>query len=115
LKKKGLPDLNEPIDNPVIEKRVKKDIPEPGKEGLKILKRSGTYMTMVVKCPECRKCVKVCPNHALTIDEEDRVIIGTDLCEGAHCQKCIKACPPDKFNWKNLEIINPQQLTPSFI
>ncbi|HEY3360535.1 MAG TPA: methylamine methyltransferase corrinoid protein reductive activase [Methanosarcina sp.] len=109
LKKKGLPGLDDPIDNPVIEKRVKKDIPVPGEEGLHILGRVGTYMTMVVDCPECRKCIKVCPNDAVTIDEENRVTVGTDLCEGAHCQKCIKACPPDKFNWKNFKIFKPLQ------
>ena len=110
LKKKGLPSLDDPIDNPVIEKRVKKDIPVPGEEGLHILERAGTYMTMVVDCPECKKCIRVCPNDAITIDEENRVIISTDLCEGVHCQKCIKACPPDKFNWKNLRIFQtPQQ------
>ena len=103
LKKKGLPDLDDPIENPVIEKRVKKDIPVPGEEGLHILERVGTYMTMVVDCPECKKCIRVCPNDAITIDEENRVMISTDLCEGAHCQKCIKACPPGKFNWKNLK------------
>lgn len=109
LKKKGLPGLDDPIDNPVIEKRVKKDIPVPGEEGLHILGRVGTYMTMVVDCPECRKCIKVCPNDAVKIDEENRVTVGTDLCEGAHCQKCIKACPPDKFNWKNFKIYKPLQ------
>ena len=110
LKKKGLPSLGNPIENPVVEKRVKKDIPVPGEEGLHILERAGTYMTMVVDCPECRKCIKVCPNDAITIDEENRVIIiATDVCEGAHCQKCIKTCPPDKFNWKGLKVFKPQQ------
>ena len=109
LKKKGLPCLDDPIENPVIEKRVKKDIPVHGEEGSHILERVGTYMTMVVDCPECKKCIRVCPNGAITIDEENRVMIGTDLCEGARCQKCIKACPPDKFNWKNLKIFKPPQ------
>ena len=107
LKKKGLPGLDDPIENPVIEKRVKKDIPVLGDEGLHILERVGTYMTMVVDCPECKKCIRVCPNEAITIDEENRVMISTDLCEGAHCQKCIRACPPDKFSWENLEVFNP--------
>ncbi len=110
LKKKGLPGLDDPIDNPVIEKRVERDIPVLGEEGLFVLERVGTYMTMVVEnCPECRKCIKVCPNDAITIDEENRVMISTDLCEGSHCQKCIRACPPDKFNWENLEVFKPQQ------
>ena len=109
LKKKGLPSLDEPIDNPVVDKRVERDIPVLGEEGLYVLERVGTYMTMVVDCPECRKCIKVCPNDAITIDEENRVMISTDLCEGSHCQKCIRACPPDKFNWENLEVFKPQQ------
>jgi methylamine methyltransferase corrinoid protein reductive activase len=110
LKKKGLPSLDDPIDNPVIEKCVKKDIPVHGEEGMRILESAGTFMTMFVDCPECKKCVRICPNNAITIDEENRVIISTDLCEGVHCQRCIKACPPDKFNWKNLRIFKqPKQ------
>ena len=109
LKKKGLPSLDEPIGNPVVDKRVERDIPVLGEEGLYVLERVGTYMTMVVDCPECRKCIKVCPNDAITIDEENRVMISTDLCEGSHCQKCIRACPPDKFNWENLEVFKPEQ------
>ena len=109
LKKKGLPSLDEPIANPVVDKRVERDIPVLGEEGLYVLERVGTYMTMVVDCPECRKCIKVCPNDAITIDEENRVMISTDLCEGSHCQKCIRACPPDKFNWENLEVFKPEQ------
>ncbi|MDR7664918.1 methylamine methyltransferase corrinoid protein reductive activase [Methanosarcina sp. Z-7115] len=109
LKKKGLPNLDDPIDNPVIEKRVERDIPVLGEEGLYVLERVGTYLTMVVDCPECKKCIKVCPNDAITIDEENRVMISTDLCEGAHCQKCIRACPPDKFNWENLKVFKQQQ------
>jgi len=110
LKKKGLPSLDEPISNPAVDKRVERDIPILGEEGLHVLERVGTYMTMVVDCPECKKCIRVCPNEAITIDEENRVMISTDLCEGAHCQKCIRACPPDKFNWENLEVFKaPQQ------
>jgi len=110
LKKKGLPSLDDPIDNPVVDKRVERDIPVLGEEGLHVLERVGTYMTMVVvDCPECKKCIKVCPNDAITIDEENRIMISTDLCEGAHCQKCIRACPPDKFNWANLEVFKPEQ------
>lgn len=109
LKKKGLPALGDPIEKPIIEKRVERDIQVLGEEGLHVLERVGTYLSMVVEdCPECPKCIKVCPNDAISIDENNRVMISTDLCDGAHCQKCIRACPGDKFNWENLEVFkNP--------
>lgn len=107
LKKKGLPGLDTPIEKPVVDKRVKKDIPILGEEGLHIMERVGAYMTMVVDCPECKRCLKVCPNDAVSIDDEGRVMISTDLCEGVHCQKCVRACPPDKFNWDNLKVFKP--------
>jgi len=117
LKKKGLPTLDEPISNTFIEKRVKKDIPVPGNEGLSILERAGTYMTIAVNSRECLKCTKVCPNHAMLIDEENRIMIGTDLCEGAHCQKCISHCQKctktsssEKFGWKNPEVFEAVEL-----
>ncbi|MFY1111102.1 MAG: methylamine methyltransferase corrinoid protein reductive activase [Methanosarcinaceae archaeon] len=107
LKKKGLPALGDPIEKPIIEKRVERDIQVLGEEGLHVLERVGTYLSMVVEdCPECPKCIKVCPNDAISIDENNRVMISTDLCDGAHCQKCIRACPGDKFNWENLEVFN---------
>jgi len=63
---------------------------------------------LVEDCPECQKCIKVCPNDAISIDENNRVLISTDLCDGSHCQKCIRACPEDKFNWENLKVFeNP--------
>jgi methylamine methyltransferase corrinoid protein reductive activase len=105
LKKKGLPVLGDPLENPIIEKRVERDIPVLGEEGLHVLERVGTYLSMLVEdCPECQKCIKVCPNDAISIDENNRVLISTDLCDGSHCQKCIRACPGDKFNWENLEV-----------
>jgi methylamine methyltransferase corrinoid protein reductive activase len=107
LKKKGLPGIGEPRSKPVVEKRVKKDIPVLGEEGLHILERVGAFMTMVVDCPECKKCIRVCPNDAISIDDEGKVMISTDLCEGVHCQKCVKACPPDKFSWDNLKVFKP--------
>ncbi|PQV43344.1 methylamine methyltransferase corrinoid protein reductive activase [Methanohalophilus euhalobius] len=107
LKKKKLPTIDVVKSVPAVEKRVVKDIPVLGEEGLHVLDKVGTYLTMIIEgCEACHKCVKVCPNDALTMEDEDnRVMIRTDLCDGAHCQKCIHACPHDLFKWENLDIM----------
>lgn len=103
LKKKNLPMLDEPSSTLKIDRQVERDIPELGEEGLHVLEKVGTYLTMVIEdCSLCRKCVKVCPTGALKLDESGAVRIRTDLCDGANCQRCIHACPEDRFKWENL-------------
>jgi ferredoxin len=83
---------------------VEKDIPILGEEGLHVLDQVGTYLQMYMEgCELCKKCVNVCPNDALSL-EEKTVRIRTDLCDGAHCQKCIHACPPGVLDWAKLEV-----------
>ncbi|WP_445475748.1 methylamine methyltransferase corrinoid protein reductive activase [Methanococcoides methylutens] len=105
LKKKGLPTLDIVNNTPEVEKRVVKDIPDLGGEGLFVLEQVGTYLNMEVEgCIDCHQCMDVCPNDALK--EEDRYVsIRTDLCDGAHCQKCIHACPEDVLDWNNLKVL----------
>lgn len=105
LKKKGLPTLDVVKEIPEVEKRVVKDIPDLGDEGLRVLEQVGTYLTMEVEgCIDCHQCMDVCPNDAL-IEENRNVSIRTDLCDGAHCQKCIHACPEDVLDWNNLKVV----------
>lgn len=105
LKKKGLPQIDLPEGTTKVDKRVERDIPVLGEEGLDVLEQVGTYLTMKIDCPECQKCAKVCPTDALTIDDEGLVLIRSDLCDGANCKRCINACPKDKFKWENLEVM----------
>lgn len=105
LKKKRLPIIGEPSAILKIDRQVERDIPELGEEGLEVLERVGTYLTMVIKeCEGCHKCVKVCPNGALRMEENGAVKIRTDLCDGANCQRCLHACPDDRFKWENLTV-----------
>lgn len=105
LKKKGLPKIDLPEKETSVNKVVEKDIPVHGPEGLDVIEHVGTYLTMKVDCPECEKCIKVCPNDAITIDAEGVVMISSDLCDGANCKRCINACPKDKFRWENLVVM----------
>ncbi len=105
LKKKKLPIIGEPSAIIKIDRQVERDIPELGEEGLEVLERVGTYLTMIIKeCEGCHKCVKVCPNGALRMEENGAVKIRTDLCDGANCQRCLHACPDDRFKWENLTV-----------
>ena len=105
LKKKKLPMIGEPSPILKIDRQVERDIPELGEEGLEVLERVGTYLTMVIEeCEGCHKCVKVCPTGALRMEEHGTVKIRTDLCDGANCQRCLHACPDDRFKWENLTV-----------
>lgn len=105
LKKKKLPIIGEPSSILKIDRQVERDIPELGEEGLEVLEKVGTYLTMVIEgCEGCHKCVKVCPNGALRMEENGVVKIRTDLCDGANCQRCLHACPDDRFKWENLTV-----------
>lgn len=105
LKKKKLPMIGEPSAILKIDRQVERDIPELGEEGLEVLEKVGTYLTMVIEgCEGCHKCVKVCPTGALRMEQNGTVKIRTDLCDGANCQRCLHACPDDRFKWKNLTV-----------
>ena len=90
--------ISEPSDILKIDRQFERDIPELGEEGLEVLERVGTYLTMVIgECEGCHKCVKVCPNGALRMEDNGFVKIRTDLCDGANCQRCLHACPSDNL------------------
>lgn len=105
LKKKNLPRIGEPSTNLKIDRQVERDIPVLGEEGLEVLEKVGTYLTMVIEdCTECQECAKVCPTGALRVEAGGTIKIRTDLCDGANCQRCLHACPDDRFKWENLTV-----------
>ncbi|MDD3245288.1 MAG: methylamine methyltransferase corrinoid protein reductive activase [Methanosarcina sp.] len=105
LKKKSLPRIGEPSTNLKIDRQVERDIPVLGEEGLEVLEKVGTYLTMVIEdCTDCKTCAKVCPTGALRVEDGGTIKIRTDLCDGANCQRCLHACPDDRFKWENLTV-----------
>ena len=43
------------------------------------------------KCRSCGRCIALCPNHALTFDEENKYVI-RNRHKCANCKKCAAAC-----------------------
>lgn len=103
LKKKELPLIDDPNKTPKIDKRVEKDIPDFGRDGLEIVRKTGTYLAMKVDDPRSLEWIKVCPTHAMSY-KDGFVKIRSDLCDGSNCKKCTRSFPPEIFGWDRLKV-----------
>ena len=86
-----------------IEKKVKRDIPDVGVMGLRVLKEIGvTLVAEFEGCTECEKCVEECPEDAVILDFP-KIFVLSDLCDGSACIRCEKVCPEHVFKFNMLE------------
>ena len=103
-----LPTLPEIFKNPVIEKRVSKDIDDVGTEGLDIVEDLEIIIEEeAIDCSLCRKCEDACPEDALVIVERDGkqyANYDSERCVGTSCHRCIVACPNSAIHYKNIDI-----------
>ncbi|MHC1577013.1 MAG: methylamine methyltransferase corrinoid protein reductive activase [Methanosarcinaceae archaeon] len=104
----GLPTLPEVFENPVIEKRVSKDIDDVGTDGLEIVEDLDIIIEEeAIDCSLCRKCEDACPEDALVIVEHDGkqyANYDSERCLGTSCHRCIVACPNNSIHYKNIDI-----------
>ncbi|APH38964.1 methylamine methyltransferase corrinoid protein reductive activase [Methanohalophilus halophilus] len=104
----GLPTLPEPYKDPVIEKRVIKDIDEVGKEGLEVVSDLGIVIEEEApKCILCRKCEEECPEDAIVALEKDGkryVHYDSEKCLGTACHRCVTICPVDAIHYIDIDI-----------
>ncbi|ATU07547.1 methylamine methyltransferase corrinoid protein reductive activase [Methanohalophilus portucalensis] len=104
----GLPTLPEPYKDPVIEKRVIKDIDEVGKEGLEVVKNLGIVIEEEAPdCILCRKCEEECPEDAIIALEEGGkkyVHYDSEKCLGTSCHRCVAICPVDAIHYIDIDI-----------
>lgn len=107
----GLPLLPKTLEHAEIEKRVRKDIEDLGKEGLSVLKEIGILLEAPVeKCVYCKKCVKECPEAALEILELKTQRIArynSQRCLGTSCQRCVSICPENAIDFTKLKVSAP--------
>lgn len=91
-----------------VERQAKRDLPDTEKCKVRIIK-CGTILSGVLdNCIGCKKCVKECPEKALSIIPEGiskyRVEIQSDRCAGLACRRCESVCPKKTLNTKALKI-----------
>jgi methylamine methyltransferase corrinoid protein reductive activase len=102
LKKYGLPALQEVTDTPEVIKTVKKDIPDLGVMGLKIITDIGERKSICFEgCVICSECIEECPENALYMEELEEgcaITINLALCDGVACRRCERACSEKGFD-----------------
>lgn len=50
------------------------------------------------KCVHCQTCIHVCPNHAISMDDSDRITFDPSNCKG--CLSCVKNCPTKSLSFE---------------
>lgn len=57
-------------------------------------------------CTQCGSCVPLCPAHALSIDENSRVLWKSEVC--IQCDACIRNCSHDaspRVRWMTVDVL----------
>ena len=85
---------------------VKRDIPDLGSKGLKVLRDIGVYIKGSFEgCTGCETCLQECPERAIKISQGGRgfvIEVASDLCNGTACMRCERACPEKVYKFKEL-------------
>ena len=101
LTKYGFQKIPPKVSNPVIHRIFERDIPELGKDGLKITKIGAVLEAEFEGCTNCMTCAENCPENALTV-ENGLATVRTDRCSGMGCLRCELNCPQKVFKYEKL-------------
>ena len=50
------------------------------------------------KCAHCQTCIHVCPNHAISVVDDDHITVNPSNCNG--CLSCVKNCPTKALSFE---------------
>lgn len=104
---KPLPELPDPSTIKVT-RYAKRDLPDTEKCKVHIIKAGTKLFGTVDGCIGCNKCVKECPEKALTILPEGvsghRAEIESDRCAGTACRRCERICPKKVLNTSAMKV-----------
>ena len=90
--------IPETVDPSAVQHKryAKRDLPDTEECKVHIIQAGTTTTGALDGCIGCKKCVKECPENALSIIEKDGknwAQIMTDRCGGTACKRCERICP----------------------
>lgn len=105
----NLPPLGEANKNLDIKRVAHTDLPDTENSKVFILENPGTVLTGdLTNCVRCKKCMKACPEKAISIEEEgDRIFasVKSDRCAGTACRRCEHVCEHNALSLKTFKIL----------
>lgn len=100
LARDGIQPLPKVTGTPTVHRVVERDIPVYGDYGLTILDDIGTELRGRFEgCTRCGKCVRECPEHALSMSEDGTFTVKTKDCLGTACLRCQMQCPQKVYKY----------------
>jgi ferredoxin len=101
----GIQQLPKVRGRPKVHRIAVRDIPDLGDKGLTIIRDIGLDMTGKFDgCDGCKKCVKECPEGALSIDDDKVMHVSTKKCLGTACYRCQFICPKKVYKYEELKL-----------
>ena len=102
----GIQELPRPRGRANVHRIAVRDIQDLGERGLKIIHNIGTQLVGKMDgCTGCGKCVKECPEHALSIAEDRTLTVETKHCLGTACYRCQMSCPQKVYQYNQLKLV----------
>lgn len=106
----GYPKIPETNENPIKEKRVKKDIEDVGMDGVTIINDIGIKIEEdAVGCVECYKCEEECPDNSIMVVKKEGSYFTnytSHKCLGTSCRRCVRACPVNAIQYKDIKVMS---------
>ncbi|MDR2623900.1 MAG: methylamine methyltransferase corrinoid protein reductive activase [Methanobrevibacter sp.] len=99
LEKYGFQKIPQVETDPKIHRIFERDIYDLGINGLSIVEVGLRLEAQFANCTKCLICIKNCPESAISMEKDGKIILRADKCAGLGCQKCVLVCPEKVFDY----------------